>query len=316
MIIELDVLQKLQESKLATTDISPQIFDKIAAYIEKEEMDNAVQMIHEAFNEGNFDIRLISYYFYAKFLKSGVKSFTEALPAFIGLTTDHWEALRPSERKEKQIESSFNWFFTHVINKLKYNDRLRKEDKPLVWSSQQLQMTEEEFSQLQDVVFRFNDFFLQKWAKSSSKERVSHLLKRIADLKPLMVVEPEVQQETVLEEAPKVEEKAEPTASAQPLDSSIFETPEMMNLIKKLKTFEHLAEKEQFLKAAVVSNDISQVLAQFDPCFYFPKLFSTYFNLLARNSAAIAETSENQESIEWKALERLYKTDLDQFTQW
>jgi len=120
----------------------------------------------------------------------------------------------------------------------------------------------------------------------------------------------------VLEEAPKVEEKAEPTASAQPLDSSIFETPEMMNLIKKLKTFEHLAEKEQFLKAAVVSNDISQVLAQFDPCFYFPKLFSTYFNLLARNSAAIAETSENQESIEWKALERLYKTDLDQFTQW
>lgn len=313
---EPDLLQKLQESKLATGDISPQIFDKIATHVEKEEMDAAMQMIHEAFEEGNFDMRLISYYFYADFLKSGVKSFKEILPAFVALTTDHWEALRPSQRKEKQIESSFNWFFTHVINKLKYNDRLRKEDKPLVWSSEQLQMTEEEFLQLQDVVIRFNDFFHQKWAKSSSKERVSHLLKKIVDLKPLMVAEPEVEQEVVLEEETKVKEKAEPTAPAHLLDTTLFETPELINLIKKLKTFEQLAEKQQFLKAAVVSNDISQILAQFDPCFYFPKLFSTYFNLLARNSAAIAETSENQESIEWKALERLYKTDLDQFTQW
>ena len=102
----------------------------------------------------------------------------------------------------------------------------------------------------------------------------------------------------------------------QALDNTIFETPEMVNLIKKLKTFETLAEKGKFLKAALVSTDISQAISNFDPCFYFPKLFSTYFNLLARHSALIAEQSESQESLEWKALERLYKTDLDQFTQW
>lgn len=311
---DFDILKSLQETKLAGADISQQDFDKIAGHLEKEEMDFATELIHEVLENGNFDMRLIAYLFYAEFLKFGVKSFKVAFPTFMTLIQDHWEALRPSHRKEKQIESSFNWFFTQVINKLKYNDRLSKEDKPLLWPAEVLQMSEEEFNQTKDVMAEFTHFFHQRWSQSSGKERISHLLKRVLDLKPLLVLEEKEQEAEPLEET-VVEKKEEPPAAA-PLESNPLETPEMLNLIKKLKTFEQLAEKGEFLKAALVSSDISQILAQFDPCYYFPKLFSNYFNLLARHSSSIAELSEQQESLEWKALDRLYKTDLDQFTQW
>jgi hypothetical protein len=315
-MVEIDILKHLQESKLATDDISPQIFDKIAEHIEKEEMDSAVALIQDAFGEGNFDMRLVSYYFYDDFVKSGVKSFKETLPIFMGLVKDHWEALRPLHRKDKQIESSFNWFFTQVVNKLKYNERLYKENKAPLWSPDILRMSQQDFGQLQETLKSFYDFFHERWEKSSAKERVGHLLKRIADLKPMLVEKPEVAEEPVVEEVAPPEETVIEAPPVRSFDTSMFETPEMMNLIKKLKTFETLAEKGKFRKAALVSTDISQAISNFDPCFYFPKLFSTYFNLLARHSSSIAEESENQEALEWKALERLYRTDLDQFTKW
>jgi hypothetical protein len=315
-MIEIDILKQLQESKLATDDLSPQSFDKIADFIENEEMESALALIHEAFSVGNFDMRLVSYYLYGDFLKSGVKSFKETLPLFIRLVKDHWEALRPFHRKEKQIESSFNWFFTQVINKLKYNERLCRDSKTSLWPPEILSMTEQEFGHLKKTLEDFNGFFHEKWAQSPVKERVGHLLKKILDLKPMLVEEPEVIEELLVEEVVRPQEIVEEAAPARSFDNAIFETPEMVNLIKKLKTFETLAEKGKFLKAALVSADISHAISNFDPCFYFPKLFSTYFNLLARHSALIAEQSENQESLEWKALERLYKTDLDQFTKW
>jgi hypothetical protein len=314
-MIEIDILRQLQESKLATDDISPQIFDKIAEHVEKEEMDSGVALIQEAFGEGNFDMRLVSYYLYDDFVKSGVKSFNETLPIFMSLVKDHWEALRPFQRKDKQIESSFNWFFTQVVNKLKYNERLCKENKTPLWSFDILRMSEEEFGQLQATVKSFYDFFHEKWEKSSAKERIGHLLKRVADLKPMLVEKIEEIQEVVEEAAPSEEPVVEAPLERS-FDASAFETQEMMSLIKKLKTFETLTEKGKFRKAALVSVDISQAISNFDPCFYFPKMFSTYFNLLARYSSSIAEESENQESLEWKALERLYRTDLDQFTKW
>jgi hypothetical protein len=174
-------------------------------------------------------------------------------------------------------------------------------------------MSEQEFSTLQETMSNFSHFFQQQWTRSTGKERVNHLLKRMTDLKPLLVID-----EKTTEKPVEIKEEAIQEDETQETQSSheFYETPEMMNLIKKLKTFEKLSEKGEFLKAALVSNDISQILAQFDPCFYFPKLFSTYFNLLARHSSSIAELSQNQESLEWKALEKLYKIDLDQFTQW
>ena len=321
-MVTLDVLkQSLAEIELAKDDISPQDFDQIASCVEKEEMETAVELIQSLFEVGNFDIRLISYYLYAHFLKKGVRSFIETLPIFQTLIGTEWKNLKPIQRKEKQVESSFNWFFTHVINKLKYNERLFKEKKPLLWSLSTLRFSEKEFAELQETLKSFNHFFQERWAQSPVKERVPHLIKKVTDLKPLILEVPK--EEMVLPPIPeKIEKSLEiPEVKQQPPpplseNTALFETPEMMSLMKKLAIFEALIEKKNLLKAALVSADINQAIAHFDPSVYFPKLFASYFSLLARHSSSIADQSESLESLQWKSLEKLYKADLDQFIEW
>jgi hypothetical protein len=318
-VVALDVLKKpFKETQLAKEDILPQVFDKIASHIEKEEMPQAVEQILAVFEEGNFDMRLVSYYLYAHFLQKGFMSFNETLPIFKSLIIHEWESLRPIQRKDRQVESSFNWYFTHVINKLKYNERLMKEKKQLLWAS--THVSEKEFDELEKTLQDFMIFFHEKWAESPVKERVTHLVKKIGDLKPMILqekIEEVVEDKLVEEETSEPEEKVELTAMLiAPSQPGLFESSEMMTLLKKLKTFEKLIEKGEFLKAAVVSNDLTQIISNFDPCAYFPKVFATYFNLLAKHSSSITDESNSQETLQWKSLDRLYKADVDQFVGW
>jgi len=240
------------------------------------------------------------------------------------LVNDHWDALRPFHRKEKQIESSFNWYFTHVINKLKYNERLFKEKKQFFWPFSILQLTEAQFGELEESLQVFSRFFNDKWTDSPAKERVTHIIKKVADLKPLILDEKEAEEKEAekMELQPEVVQEVvqevhiEASLPMPQKEPSPFESDGMMKLIKKLTVFEKLIEKDELLKAALVSTDIAQAIASFDPCVYFPKLFASYFNLLARHSSAIGEQLENQETLQWKALEKLYKADPDQFIEW
>jgi hypothetical protein len=88
------------------------------------------------------------------------------------------------------------------------------------------------------------------------------------------------------------------------------------NLSRKLKIFEALIEKNDYLKAAVIANDIDYSIQNFDPLSYFPKLFAKYFSICAKHVAALTEQYEKKESLQVKALVNLYRTDLEMFLDW
>jgi hypothetical protein len=80
-----------------------------------------------------------------------------------------------------------------------------------------------------------------------------------------------------------------------------------------MAAFERLLTKEQYPKAAIVADDINNIIANFDPRIYFPKIFSNYSLLLALNIGEITAFGENRGSVEWQTMEDLYKVDLDSF---
>jgi hypothetical protein len=80
-----------------------------------------------------------------------------------------------------------------------------------------------------------------------------------------------------------------------------------------MKAFERLIEKEEFNKAAIVADDINDVIANFDPRIYFPKIFSRYSLLLALNIANISGFEEYKGSVVWQTMQDLYKVDLESF---
>lgn len=361
-MITLDRLRNtIKDFKPAGEDISQLHFDKIATCFEQEKIGEARDMIEKTFTQGNLDIQLIIYYLYAHFLENGVKSFKDSFPTIASLVNDHWEILRPLNRKEKQVQSSLNWLISNILTKLKYGEKLYNEGKSSpIWEKSVLKLSDKELHELIKISGDFREFFYDKWPKSTIKEKVMHLVKKIEELKHLVIKEEEEEKKEETENDVLVadevkEEHQEITDQPQvieiPIEEEVIEKiveinaqeqeeiivkeekeqvpiqktrdedqllsfEKMQIFLKKLEVFEILIKKKEFDKAVLVSKDVTYLIEHFDPAEYFPKLFSNYFALLARHIAILSEQAEVQDSLKWKYLDKLYKTDMDKFIQW
>ena len=92
-------------------------------------------------------------------------------------------------------------------------------------------------------------------------------------------------------------------------------TPRFLELCAKLRAFEALVEKKEFRKAALVADDVQQIVEHFDPRSYFPEVFSGFSARLSKNIGALAEHWEERDSVAWKALGQFYQVDLDGFVE-
>lgn len=376
-------LKKASPANVNEKNTSDEYFDKIVTLIEKEKINEAASIIEGIFAKGNPDIRLIVYYYYAYFTNFGIKAFIDILPGLTMIINDYWEILRPFNRKEKQVQNSLNWLFTHVLTKLKYCEKIFKEGKiHPIWKKSTAEITIEEFNQIVKSVEEFKNFFFEKWPKSPTKDRLLHLVKKIDDFESLIVVEtplePTMDEPLVLEQIPIVQEltsisvkeeeilfeesihsivkdniqpmiddiqfldqrpielvmqssKTEEDSSLQENTSSnvmtnetslpetstaLFSLGELEVFTNKLKVFESLIAKNDYLKAAIVAKDIEHWIENFDPISYFPKLFSNYYFLFSKHITALSEQFNNKESLQIKSLEKLYRVDQDRFINW
>lgn len=317
-MIELDFFHhSTSEEKLIPEHILLQQVDQISGYVENEEIEAAVEAIQPVLKQGNWDIRLIVYYFYLHFLGEGVKSFSQTLPILHSLLDQRWENLKPTQRKERHVENSLNWFFSHILDKLKYMEKQAKERKGCVLWEISLNLSEEDFERVFETVQNFQNFFYDKWGQSSSKEQVTHLMKKVSDLRALAEGEKEEERQNQGEAQLKSisEQKVEDTP-CESRQENVLHSEAIQRLMLKLKTFEKLLKKKEHLKAAMVAQDVSKLIENFDPCLYFPKLFTEYFALLAKHASILSEEWQNQGSLEWKYLEKLYQTDIERFVQW
>lgn len=301
-------------------------------------------MIEKILAKGTLDIRLIVYYYYAHFFNNGIKSFLEIFPSIVLIINEHWEHLKPVNRRDKQVQNSLNWFILQIISKLKYCEKLSQSGKKHpIWTKSTEEISPEEFDQVILSLSEFKEFFHEKWPKSPTLERVMHLLKMVEDFKFLASDEgKKVEEEEIVEEeeepVPELEEELDEAendpfllqdemieeAVESPLPEEI--QPSVMTeerviscenlgiISEKLRIFELLIQKNEFAKAALVAKDIDNLIENFDPLVYFPKLFSHYFALAARNVAALAE--QDKESLQLQYLEKLYRTDPDKFMEW
>lgn len=382
-------------------------FDQIVNYMEQEKINQAAKLIEKVFAKNVPDIRLIFYYFYAHFAENGIKSFAKTFPLAKSLINDHIEILTPKNRTDKHLQNSLNWFFSHLLQRFKYFEKLNGSgNSHAIWKKSVSETSLDELNQITEIVQEFNRFFLERWPLSPSKERVLHLIKKIDDIqqivsenqKPVLEKkdetiagenleeklsehseEPEIEPATQsledtgivfteLNEEHEVHPSKDSTSDACiPLheegNSEPVETPpereiteeiadevqaqaeiqsqippslsipakedqdsvsaslhlfieSLDNLSHKLKIFEALIEKNDYLKAAVVANDIDHLIENFDPLSYFPKLFAKYYSIFAKNVTALTEQYEKKESLQVRALVKLYRTDLKMFLDW
>ncbi|RKH56480.1 hypothetical protein D7V93_20220 [Corallococcus llansteffanensis] len=90
-------------------------------------------------------------------------------------------------------------------------------------------------------------------------------------------------------------------------------SPALAQLVRKLSAFEALVEREDFVKASVIAVDVLATVERFDPRVYLPMLFSGFFNGLSQHADAIEPLLHGTESLGFRALDQLYRVDLDAF---
>jgi hypothetical protein len=86
-----------------------------------------------------------------------------------------------------------------------------------------------------------------------------------------------------------------------------------VELTQKMEAFEELIKAGQPRRAAVVAEDIQQLIQDFDPRVYFPAVFANFCAVFAENADALSGHWKDRGSFAWQALGHAYKTDLDRF---
>ena len=289
--------------------IDPRFMD-ITTLVENGEYLGAAAKAEEIFAEEIYDIRITGYFLYGFFLEQGVGAMPTILGCLTNLFEENWDALGPVKNREKHAQTSLNWLFRQLLKKFQYEEG-KDSDIYQQWIAE---VPSEEVQEALDA-----SEGLQKALGTALEDMASPLLdglSKVVDwLKAFQKVvyrEPEVEEEP--EAAAEARETTAPASLAFGDEAAIAEgSYHLQLLLRKMKAFERLIEKEEFNKAAIVADDINDIIANFDPRIYFPKIFSRYSLLRALKISDISAFEGYKGSVEWQTMQDLYKVDLDSF---
>ncbi|AKQ65490.1 hypothetical protein A176_002402 [Myxococcus hansupus] len=293
-------------------------FQHIADLVQKGEYTQAADAVESLLAEGVHEVRLLSYFLYAVFHEEGLGRMPAILETLTTLIQRVTAALAPGDKQGVFLNKAVTWLGQTLLDVLRYHQSKRDAR----WGDWLRSLTS---AQASDAVQRAQEAvaLLSGPRNRTGAEALSRLVQWLRDFKTQL----EANQP---EEAPAPAPTQEPAAKAPPPEaapappSAFIQLGQMLQLrgsahlvelCNKLKAFELLIAREDFQKAAMVSDDILGTLEAFDPRRYFPDLFATFGALLNKHVQQIHGHWENKDSMEWKALAQFYQVDLERFVR-
>lgn len=295
-------------------------FTDIATLVQEGKYEEASAQSEEILAEEIYDIRIMGYFIYGHFLEQGLGAMEEIFQALADTLGDNLEAVGPLKNREKHIQTILNWLMKQLIKKLQYEEE-KKADLWDRWlsdvSSEQAQaaldaaqglgrelssVLDEDAAPVLDGLTKVNE-----WLTNFQR-----LVYTEPDVEPEPDPEPDVEEEESVDEI--VQEERAPRVAADAGDSvSIEGSYPLQLLVKKIQAFDCLIREEKISRAALVADDINHIIENFDPRVYFPSLFSRFTLQYATHINGLSAFDEYKASVEWQALQELYKVDLDSF---
>lgn len=304
-------------------------FSDIATLVMEGNYEDAGAQSEAILEEQLYDIRIIGYFLYGHFIEQGVGVMADIYLCLRDLLRDNLDAIGPVRNREKHIQAILNWMMKQLIKKLQYEEG-KNSNLYEGWisevSSDQVQEALDAGDELQrtlspvledaagpvlDGLMKVND-----WLTAFQR-----LVYREPEPEPEIEEEPEEREEREvedeIEEAPREVKKNGFLATASLVDDgegvSIEGSYHLKLLISKLQAFDYLIAEKNFPSAALIADDINSIIANFDPKLYFPKLFTRFSLQFAANINELIAFEEHKNSVEWQAMQELYKVDLESF---
>jgi len=305
--------------------IDPRLSD-IATLMQDGKYEEAAAQSEAILEEQIYDIRIIGYSLYGHFIDQGVGAMADIYQCLANLLRDNLDALGPVRNREKHIQTILNWMMKQLIKKLQYEEG-KNSNLYEGWISEVSSDQVQEALDAGDELRRTLGPVLEDAAGSvlDGLIKVNDWLtafQRLVYREP----EPEPEEETEdlgdeeakegIEEERQEAGRKEAYVSIPRLDEdeiSVEGSFHLKLLIRKLEAFDRLISAEKYSSAALISDDINSIIANFDPKVYFPKLFTRFSFQLAANINELVAFEEHKNGAEWQAMQELYKVDLESF---
>jgi len=303
--------------------IDPRLSD-IATLIQDGKYEEAAVQSEAILEEQIYDIRIIGYSLYGHFIEQGVGAMADIYLCMRDLLRDNLDAIGPVRNREKHIQTILNWMMKQLIKKLQYEEG-KNSNLYEGWKS------EVSSDQVQEALDAGEDLrrALGPVLEDAAGPVLDGLMKVndwLTAFQRLVYREPEPEEETEdlgdeeakegIEEEQREAGRKEPYVSISRLDEdeiSVEGSFHLKFLIRKLEAFDRLISAEKYSSAALIADDINSIIANFDPKVYFPKLFTRFSFQFAANINELFAFEEHKNSVEWQAMQELYKVDLESF---
>lgn len=282
-------------------------WDEITSAVQAGQFIVAAKAAETLLQEDICDIRLASYLAFGLFVEQGMPGLAPMLAGLAQLIGEQWEAVGPAAGKPKAAQTALGWFFKQLLRKLQHEEETKGE----TWQQWTSQIDPEGVAAAQDA--------LAACARSigtALEEGAAPLLDVAGKTREwLQAFQRVVYQEPAAPPEPAAEQPEAPAAAPPvPGDGLPVQGSYHLELLRrKMAAFERLVAEEKYSRACIVADDLHQTMAAFDPVLYFPSLFRAFLKLVALHMSDLSQFAEARETPDWKALQELYKADLEEF---
>ncbi|GMT99179.1 hypothetical protein KH5H1_32980 [Corallococcus caeni] len=311
--------------------------EAITGLVAKSEYADAARAAAVLLREGVRDVRLVGPYLFGHFFADGMKALPVLFRSLKRTLTENWDFFGPMEKKLVFADTGLRWLLKMMGKHLEHHTRL-KDAQWQAWCAPGSREPMEEALALGDPLIAALAI-LQKPACMDAMRTLLGALRSHAQGVPFLpppeepkpaalaaAAAPEEEDDDEEEEDDdgEEEEEARPARAkkaararaqdaAQDAGPSVPMSPALAQLVRKLSAFEALVEREDYTKASVIAVDVLATVERFDPRVYLPQLFSGFFNGLAQHAEAIEPMLHNTETLSFRAMDQLYRVDLDAF---
>lgn len=276
--------------------------------------------------EGIFDIRPLSFLFYAAFLEGGIAALGPVLDAVLAALGPSFEAIGPARRRKEHFNKRLAWLFETIIDGLEYH----KQNGTPAWDDLQEGLDPATI----EAILRSGERVaaaLDADVYAGAARGLGRLLGFLRDHAEALAEAPEPPPSSPASEPPppaprEGEPPASPGAPAPPAGEAlaamggasqarieIVAAHPFLELLAKLRAFELVIERGELEKAAIVAEDVQQIVESFDPRVHFPETFARFSALLSRHIDELSPHLEERDSLAWKARSQFYRVDLEGF---
>jgi hypothetical protein len=306
----LDVLLEAEASDLESSD---ERLEKVNGLVSRSSYIEAARAAEALLQEGVYDVRVVGAYLLGLFLEGGLEAMPAVFHSLSSTLLRNWQSFGPHERKDVYADSSLRWLLKVLNKHLEHHERLKDATWQRWCAPTNREPLEQALALSEEIFSAFGRVMPTNGCEAPFRRFTQWLeghLQSLPDATPAADSESEPQSA----EAPEpmgTRATAPPPATAT--GPSLAVSPALAELMRKLAAFNTLVEREDFARASIVAADVLAVMERFDPRVYLPMLFSPFFAGLSRHAEQVEPLLQNTESLSFRALDQLYRVDLETF---